>query len=129
MVIQKGLILCTGINDISLVRDSFPGNIARTKKETVELQDMTDRQVKPSSRDALFAWATVVATSSHDPSRSHELVYQVRKTGADPVPSFTRVSIRLYGVLGRHNFTCHGNWSGYAFYYHTGLPSRVYLSP
>ncbi|EIM82859.1 uncharacterized protein STEHIDRAFT_113949 [Stereum hirsutum FP-91666 SS1] len=104
--------MATGSNEYGLVRDSFPNNIARSKKEPTEFSEMSTRQVKPTSQDALFDWATVIDVASGDPSRSHELVYKTGSADARQLSSFSRVSIRLFGVLGRHNFLQYGNWSG-----------------
>ena len=78
--------------------------------EKTEMPSMSNRQIKPLSRDALFEWATVVSVPNRDTSRQYQLVYKTSKSRRSS--NYTKVSLRLYGYLGAHTFQTYGNWTG-----------------
>lgn len=104
--------LLPGSGEYGLVRDSFPSGLARNSREVTTFEDMAARQVTPTSRDALFDWAKVIASATRDPTRKHELVYKSHKADFRQGGDASRVSLRLFGVLGTHTFAPYGNWSG-----------------
>lgn len=77
---------------------------------------MDDTAIKPLKFERLFDWALVTSViPTHDKTRTMQCVHKPASHLLSTTNSLTKVGIRLFGFLGKHNFTAIGNWDRYAF--------------
>lgn len=75
---------------------------------------MGDSTVKPLQFDRLFDWAMVTsAVPSHDRTRAMQCVLKPAPHIFSETNSLQRLTVRIYGFLGKHNLTTTGNWNRY----------------
>ncbi|KAI0054717.1 hypothetical protein BV25DRAFT_1843462 [Artomyces pyxidatus] len=83
---------------VNLVRDTWPGGIARIASEVVEFEDMPCWQVVPLGYEGVCNWVTLLPlVDSPDPTRGYALVHREMENGV------FYVDVRLQGFLGNHN--------------------------
>lgn len=99
-------------NGRSLIRDNYPRDVVRIDTEAEERASLDDTKVKPLEFERLFEWAMVTsAIPSADRSRTMQCVLKPSPQSLASTNSLQRVAIRVYGFLGKHNFTPTGNWN------------------
>lgn len=105
-------------NVLGLVRDSYPGQIARNTSEHAEFMDMPKEACIPLDFDSLFDWAKLQEIMHPaDPTRKWEVVHIPRSPSDDLTIGRTplrRVTIRLFGIISNLNLMELGNWDRWA---------------
>lgn len=88
--------------------------MVRIDNEREEFPQLDRFRLKPIAFDRLFEWAFVTsAVPTSDRSRTMQCVLKPAPELFQTTNSLQRVSVRLYGFLGKHNLTPTGNWNRY----------------
>ncbi|KAI0045645.1 hypothetical protein FA95DRAFT_1607558 [Auriscalpium vulgare] len=101
------------INGDGLVRDTWPSELGRLCMDDKEYPDMESSDVVPSDAEDVWNWAVVAlipkdSSRPIDPTRRWSIVHN--RESAPVAMRACAVTLRIQGLLGRHNFNVMGNW-------------------
>ncbi|KAI0039446.1 hypothetical protein FA95DRAFT_1478263, partial [Auriscalpium vulgare] len=92
-----------------LVRDGWPGGVGRLNMDDKEHEEMEPFEVVPTSAEGISDWAVVAPIPRpSDPSRRWTIIHN--PADAPAAEQVYPLSLRVQGVLGRHNLQVFGNW-------------------
>ncbi|KAI0039795.1 hypothetical protein FA95DRAFT_1577365 [Auriscalpium vulgare] len=96
---------------LGLIRDMWSQNLGRLSMDVKDFQDMAAYDTIPDDKEEMMDWAIVVPIPRPtDPSRRWAVIHN-----PPPEPSIQKVypvTLRLQGILGKHDFRIFGSWDG-----------------
>ncbi|KAI0057502.1 hypothetical protein BV25DRAFT_1920092 [Artomyces pyxidatus] len=96
-----------------LVRDQWPGSVARTAADELAYQQLTHQHVVPCTYEDMCEWAYVWHDArSHNFSRQFRLLHHPTPTYDQMNLRHVEITFRFQGFLGKHNLKTLGNWNG-----------------